>query len=148
MGFVADVETDVGRLSPDDYAPRVSWEDYLRMEDPPGYRLEYEDGSLLVSPTGRAAHDFLKRILGAWLERYEEAHPGRCIVTTEHSHFMPPGRRDYRPDVALVTDARKDAPADPLGWTEGAPNIAIEILSPSTAGRDLGLKARRYFEQG
>jgi Uma2 family endonuclease len=132
----------------EDYAPRVTWEEYLEMEDPPGFRLEYERGRLLVSPTGRAAHDFLRDILAMDLGRYEEENPQACSVISEHSFFMPPGERDYRPDVAVVVDERKDKPIDPMSWGEGAPDIVIEVLSPSTEDRDLGLKAKRYFDQG
>ena len=131
-----------------DFAPEVAWGDYLSMPDPGALRLEYEDGKLLVSPPGRNAHDSLRQILAAWLERYEEDHPDVCLVLAEHSFCMPPGRRDYRPDVAVVCDARKDAPVPPDGWMEGAPDIAVEILSDSTRARDLGLKARRYLEEG
>jgi Uma2 family endonuclease len=59
---------------------------------------------------------------------------------------MPPGERDYQPDVGIITDERKDRPLG--GRTVGAPNIAVEILSPSTGKRDRGLKAARYHEQG
>lgn len=133
---------------PSDYAPTVSWDDYLKIEDPPGFRLEYEEGRLIVSPTGRAAHDALRDLLLYLLLGYEERYPDRCFVISEHSFFMPPGARDYRPDIAVTVDERKDGPIDPAGWGEGAPDIAIEVLSPSTIERDLGLKARRYFEQG
>jgi Uma2 family endonuclease len=133
---------------PGTYGQRLSWNEYLEREDPPEYRLEFEEGRLLVSPTGRTAHDVLRDLLLVWLSRYEEEVPSRCWVISEHSFFMPPGRRDYRPDVALVLDDRKDRPIDPEGWMIGAPDIAIEVLSPSTEDLDRGLKARRYFEQG
>jgi Uma2 family endonuclease len=90
----------------------------------------------------------LREILAAWLENYEEAHGDRCLVISEHSFFMPKGKRDYQPDVGIVTDSRKNRRFDPERWISGVPNIALEILSPSTRQRDLGLKARRYFEQG
>src|SRR5262249_32539243 len=129
----------------DDYLPRFTWDEYVRIENPPGLRIEFEDGRLLVSPAGRNAHNFLRDILAYLLERYEERHPSRCLVIEESSFFMPPRKRDYQPDVAVVVD---DRPIDPHGWMQGAPDIAIEVLSPSTRRRDLGLKARRYFEQG
>lgn len=134
--------------APAEFAPAVAWKDYLALPDPQRLQLEYEQGKLLVSPTGRNAHDLLRQILSAWLERYEEEFPERCLVVAEHSFFMPPGERDYRPDVAVIVDARKDSSIDPDAWIEGAPDIAIEILSSPTRARDLGLKARRYFEQG
>jgi Uma2 family endonuclease len=137
-----------GDGAPGTYSQRLSWKEYVAREDPPAYRLEFEEGELLVSPTGRTAHDVLRDLLLVWLSRYEEEMPGHCWAVSEHSFFMPPGERDYRPDVAVVLDERKDRPIDPQGWMTGAPNIAIEVLSPSTEERDRGLKARRYFEQG
>lgn len=131
-------------LTLDDLSPEVKWDEYLRLEDPPGWQFEFEQGRLLLSPSGTAAHDFLRQIIATVLERYEEQAEG-CLVTSEHSFFMPPGERDFRPDVAVVTD---DRPIDPDAWLEGAPTIAIEVLSKSTRARDLGLKARRYFAHG
>jgi Uma2 family endonuclease len=131
-----------------DYAPRVEWAEYLALDDPPGLRLELEEGRLLVSPSGRTAHNVLRDLLLMLLAAYEEEHPDRCFVVSEQSFFMPEGKRDFRPDVAVIVDARKDGPIDPVAWIHGAPDIAVEILSASTEERDLGLKARRYFEQG
>ncbi|HEY3356516.1 MAG TPA: Uma2 family endonuclease [Polyangia bacterium] len=127
--------------------PRVPWEDYLRLEPPAGLRFEFDEGRLLVSPSGSEAHDLLIAVLLGILERYEEETQGRhCVAFPPHSFFMPPGERDYQPDVGIITDERKDRPLG--GRTVGAPNIAVEVLSPSTGKRDRGLKAARYFEQG
>ncbi len=128
----------------------VSWEDYLRFEDPPGYRSEYEEGALLMTPTAVPLHDRVRQRLSALLEQYDYAHDyGRSLTFSEHSFFMPAGLRDYRPDVAVVTDSRKDTwDPDDGSYFEGAPNIAVEVLSPSTEAMDRGLKATRYYEHG
>lgn len=126
----------------------MSWGDYLELEDPPGYRYEYEDGYLIMSPTGISLHDRTRDRLLRRLANWEEATEGRHgVVFAEHSFFMPAGGRDYRPDVAVITDARKEH-LDPNGWPSGAPNLAIEVLSPGTELRDRNLKAARYYEQG
>jgi Uma2 family endonuclease len=130
-----------------DYALPMTWAEYLELEDAAGMRFEFEEGKLIMSPSGRLAHDVLRDLVLVWLSRYEEDHPDRCFVVSEHSFFMPPGKRDFRPDVAVVVDERKDAP-NAGGWMEQAPDIAIEVLSGGTRDRDLGLKARRYFEHG
>jgi Uma2 family endonuclease len=129
--------------------PRVSWDEYVKMENPPGYYFEYDEGRLIVSPTATNAHNQLLAILAWLLGQYDEETDGRyCVFSIEHSHFMPPERRDFQPDVGILTDERKDRPLDPAAWIEGAPNIAVEVLSPSTEKRDRTFKARRYFEQG
>jgi len=47
-----------------------------------------------------------------------------------------------RPDVSVVCHV------DPDGFITDAPEILIEILSPSTASRDLGLKRQLYEQAG
>jgi Uma2 family endonuclease len=139
---------ELGRdMSVEQLVPRATWEEYLRLEPPPGMRLEFDEGRLIVSPTGSELHDLLIAVLLGLFERYEEETGGRyCVAFPPHSFFMPPGERDYQPDVGVITDARKDRPLG--GTTSGAPDLAIEVLSPSTARFDRGLKAARYFEQG
>ncbi len=127
---------------------RLSWEEYLRLEDPPGFRLEFDRGRLIVSPTGVSQHQWLIGLLQAVFDDYEERTKGaHCVATLDVSHFMPPGQRDYRPDIGVVLAARR-ASVDPNGWVQGAPDIAIEVLSPRTRRFDLGEKAQKYFEQG
>jgi Uma2 family endonuclease len=59
------------------------------------------------------------------------------VVLAEHSIVQP--------DVIYVTEARTSI----LGArVEGAPDLAVEILSPGTARRDLGEKLRLYAESG
>lgn len=134
-------------VAPDQLIARVSWEDYLRLEAPEGLRFEFDEGRLLVSPTGIPSHNLLIAVLLEVLGSYEEKTGGRhAVAFPPQSYFMPPGERDYQPDVSVITDKRKDRPLP--ARLVGAPDIAVEILSPSTARRDRGLKAARYFEEG
>ncbi len=142
------MELRTASASLDELLMPVTWEEYLRLENPPGLRFEYEEGRLIVSPTGRNAHSLFIGELWFDLKAYEKSTGGKyCLVFSQHSFFMPPGERDYQPDIGVVTDERKAQPLDPDGWMTGAPNIAVEVLSPSTQTRDRGIKARRYFEQ-
>jgi Uma2 family endonuclease len=126
----------------------LTWEEYLAFEAPPGFRFEFDEGRLIVSPTGKNLHGRTLVVLAGLLWEYEKQTGGQhCAVFVEQSCFMPPGARDLRPDVAVVTDARREG-LDPDGYIEGAPNIAVEVLSPRTRALDRGLKAVRYYEQG
>jgi Uma2 family endonuclease len=126
----------------------LSWQEYLHLEDPPGFRLEFDEGRLIVSPTGVSRHQWLIGLLQAAFDEYEERTGGaHCVATLDVSHFMPRGERDFRPDVGVVLAARRSA-IDPNGFVQGAPDIAVEVLSPRTRRYDLGEKARKYFEQG
>ncbi len=142
-----DTPTLGGRADLEPFACYFSWQEYLAVDAPAGARFEFEAGRLLVSPSGNTSHDLLIGVLLEFLGAYEIAtENGACVSFPPHSFFMPPEERDYQPDVGIVTDERKDRPLEPR--ITGAPNIAIEVLSPSTERRDRGVKADKYFEQG
>jgi Uma2 family endonuclease len=46
-----------------------------------------------------------------------------------------------QPDLLFVRNERKEILKD---WVRGAPDLAVEILSPSTAARDRGIKLKAY----
>lgn len=128
--------------------PQLSWEQYLRLEDPPGFRLEFDEGKLIVSPSGANAHQLFVAALVAMLDEYEESGRGaHAVALPDTSHHMPPGERDFRPDISIILGPRRSS-IDPSGWMQGAPDIAIEVLSPSARAYDLGEKSQRYFENG
>ena len=59
---------------------------------------------------------------------------------------FPATEEGVQPDLLFVSEPRRGIITD-AGLT-GAPDLAVEILSPSTASRDRGLKLRLYERQG
>jgi|SRR5689334_3617468 len=52
-----------------------------------------------------------------------------------------------QPDVSVLSRERINA-TDPDSYFEGAPELAIEIVSPSDAAEDLDIKTRQYLLSG
>ena len=52
------------------------------------------------------------------------------------------------PDVAFVTTARLPEGRLPRGFFRGAPNLAVEVLSPSDDPVDVQQKVRDYLDAG
>lgn len=51
-----------------------------------------------------------------------------------------------QPDLVYVAQARAGIISE--RGIEGAPDLVVEVLSPSTRARDLGIKLRRYARAG
>jgi Uma2 family endonuclease len=55
------------------------------------------------------------------------------------------GHSVVQPDLVYVSRARRDVLGERI---VGAPDLAVEVLSPSTASRDLGAKLELYAQSG
>lgn len=109
-------------------------------------RYELIDGEVFVPPAPVTAHQRLSMQL-SWLIV-------DILRPRGHHHFVFAAPYDVRlsphrsvqPDIIYVDPARADIVTD--DYIEGAPDLVMEILSPSTRSRDLALKRRVYAENG
>ena len=108
-----------------------------------GNRYELFDGELVVTPSPARRHQEVLALVLARLVPYLLAHPvGR--VLTSPADLRLDGKQVAQPDIfVLAGQSRTGSWADtPL------PLLAIEVLSPSTARFDRGLKRRTYQRAG
>lgn len=117
----------------------LTWDDVQELPDD-GRRFELVDGVLLVSPVPHYRHQRAATRLGALLhsacpDGLEVFCPSVVWRISEHTVFGP--------------DALVVRPSELFDrGLDGTPALAVEILSPSTKLRDLGLKRRAYEEAG
>ncbi|MDN5861256.1 MAG: Uma2 family endonuclease, partial [Pseudonocardia sp.] len=115
--------------------------------DEPRYRhAELVDGELvLVSPPTWLHQHVMTRLVAAFV-MWCAAAPGRGEITVD-----PPVRitnlRAYLPDVAWYRDGR-GRPAAGRPYLAGPPDLAIEVLSPSTRTVDMIRKRTDYARVG
>ena len=110
-------------------------------------RCELIDGVLYDMASPNAAHQGMSLRLGALFLQYVDGHGGECRVFTAPFDVIPdPSDRHtvVQPDVMIICDPSKIG----KGYCEGAPDLVIEILSPSTRRRDLITKHAKYAEAG
>jgi Uma2 family endonuclease len=116
--------------------PRVSFADLERWPDD-GRRYELYDGEVYVVPSPTPLHQIVSARLHLALDAYTRAHGGIVlyapldIVLTEFDVVQP--------DLLLFTRERQHL-VQLRAVTRHAPDLAIEILSPATAGHDRGRK--------
>jgi Uma2 family endonuclease len=117
--------------------------DLLQMPDD-GRRREIIDGDLYVTPSPLNYHQKILLNLTGPFWMFLENHPlGELrfapldVILSEHDVL--------EPDLLLVLNEHKDVLQD---WVRGAPDLVIEILSPSTKARDRGIKLKAYARYG
>jgi Uma2 family endonuclease len=122
--------------------PRKTVEDYLALPD--DVRAELIDGELYVTPSPEADHQRVVLCLGRRLARYVEAHAcGEVFVAPLDVHL--PTGDVVQPDVLFVSTARSDICRR---WIHGAPDLVVEVLSPTHAERDRAVKRALYARSG
>ena len=123
----------------------TTMEEFLRMPED-GNRYEFIGGRLYVTPAPATRHQRVSKRLQRMLIRVLED-PGHGEVFAAPLLVELPGTGDLvQPDLLFVSDERRVI----IGEKRilGAPDLVVEILSPSTAYRDRGIKLDLYARRG
>ena len=104
-------------------------------------KVEFIEGEVIVHSPARAAHLLTKDNVHALLRAFVTRH-GLGVVFGEKCLCVFP-RNDYEPDVVFFGSA-KSALFDENTMKFPVPDLAVEVLSDSTAYRDRGVKFRDF----
>ena len=122
---------------------KYTHDDLLQLPDD-GKRREIIDGELYVTPSPVNYHQKILFNLTLAFGKFLESHPlGELrfapldVILSEHDVL--------EPDLLFVLNEHLDILQD---WVRGAPDLVIEILSPSTEVRDRGIKLKAYARYG
>ena len=125
--------------------PQITWQDVQQLPDN-GKRHEAIGGELYVTPAPSVRHQDVSFRLELALHRLlVEPGRGRLFHAPLGVEFPATGE-GVQPDILFVSNGRLEIIAD--AWLMGAPDLVIEILSASTAGRDRGIKRDLYERHG
>jgi Uma2 family endonuclease len=116
--------------------PRVSFADLEKWPED-GRRYELYDGEVYVVPSPIPLHQIVSARLHLVLEEYTRVHGG--VVLYAPLDIVLTDFDVVQPDLLLFTRDRQHL-VNPRVVTRHAPDLAVEILSPSTAGNDRGRK--------
>ena len=114
-------------------------------------RRELVDGEVReMAPAGGVHGDVTARICRGMAEHVAGHGGGKVLVGEVGFVLELPYDRDRvrAPDVAFVTTARLPEGRLPAGFIRGAPDLAVEVLSPSDDPVDVQQKIRDYFDAG
>lgn len=123
---------------------KLTYEDFCALPDD-GKRYEILDGDLYMSPSPITVHQrIVGRLYSILDEHARKKGLGEAfvapfdVVLDEHDIVVP--------DVSFVSKAKQGIITD--ANIQGAPDLVVEVLSPSTKGRDLRDKRNIYARCG
>jgi Uma2 family endonuclease len=118
----------------------ASYEDVLAA--PEGMTAELIEGNLYLQPRPRGVHQHILGELNAQLHRAKRK-DGWVLLSEVELHIP----MTLVPDISGWRAERFTEPLDASAYSI-VPDWVCEVLSPSTAGYDKGLKRKTYLERG
>ncbi len=116
----------------------------LRLPNNPGSKWELVDGRFQEVPT-TGKHDIIVIWLGRLIGPYADDYG---MLTASQAGFRMVGGNLRVPDFAFTRYDRFLNSEIPSGFIELAPDLAVEIISPSEEPGDMARKVREYFASG
>jgi Uma2 family endonuclease len=123
---------------------KLTYRDYLTWPDD-GRRYELYEGEVYMVPSPSVKHQRISRNLEALLGQFllgnglgEVFHAPLDVVFSESTVVQP--------DILFISHQRRGIIGEQN--ISGAPDLVIEILSPSTEERDRGIKLQLYCRHG
>lgn len=125
---------------------RVSIEEYLSYEAPPGFRDELIEGEIILSPDPKPLHaticENLYRLFHDALKNTEYSVHLATNMVLEKDDSMP------SPDLFVIDKDRWAAAIREDKYPEGSPQLAIEVYSPSNRPGLVRKKIELYLKNG
>ena len=130
---------------------RFTYADYAKW--PEGERWELIDGEAYdMSPAPSRHHQDISQTLENHITKFLDANKGPCrmyhapfdVLLSESDEPDDDVATVVQPDILVVCDNKKLTPKG----CRGAPDLVIEILSPTTAAKDLSEKLQLYERHG
>ena len=121
-----------------------TYEDYAALPDD-GNRYEVIEGELVMAPAPRVSHQRCSFNLGLIVGPYVKAH-GLGEILAAPCDVVLDARNVLQPDLIFISKTRSEVVTEKN--LQGAPDLAVEILSPSSLRRDRVQKMRIYARHG
>lgn len=125
---------------------RFTFEEFQKLPEVEGKTYELDEGELLMEPSPTFLHNRIRdRIARRLSEFVERRNLGEVIVEMD---FRLSSDTVRNPDIAWITSdhlQRIDVNRSPV---EGAPALAVEVISPSNSAQDTVKKTQQYLRAG
>jgi Uma2 family endonuclease len=126
--------------------PVLTFEEFERLPEEEGIRYELDEGMLLMEPSPVYRHNLIRQEIFIRLKEFVKSHHLGSVIEEMDFRLGPNTVRN--PDVAFVNNEhlkKIDLDRTPV---EGAPALAIEVISPGNLAQDTAKKVHQYLSAG
>src|SRR5579859_357053 len=123
--------------------PVLTFEEFEQLPEEEGIRYELDEGILLMEPSPVFRHNVVRQRIATRLREFVETHHLGFVI--EEMDFRLSSNTVRNPDIAFVTAEhlkKIDFDRTPV---EGAPALAIEVISPGNLAQDTVKKVHQYL---
>jgi Uma2 family endonuclease len=126
----------------------MSLEEFLKLPEREGGMPIYEldEGELLMEASPTHSHNRIRERIALHLRQFAKAHRSGDVVQELDFQLGPDTVRN--PDVAFIAEEHLAAIAPDRSPLEGAPVLAVEVVSPSNSAYDISKKVEQYLAAG
>jgi Uma2 family endonuclease len=125
---------------------RISFEEFQRLPEQEGKHYELDEGELLVEASPAARHNLIRQRIALKMMSFVESQDSGIVL--EEMDFRLSSDTVRNPDVAFVDKEhlkKIDLDRSPI---DGAPALAVEVISPANTAQDLARKTQQYLKSG
>lgn len=127
---------------------RLSVDEFRSLPEEEGYRLELSRGRVVREPAPGPRHGWIALRLGRRLADFAEDE-GLGLVFVDTAFVLSAAEEIVRaPDVAFVSSGRVPPQGVTDRFWELAPDVAVEVVSPSNTVSAMQRKALEYLDAG
>jgi Uma2 family endonuclease len=120
----------------------LSLEEFMALPDD-GNKYELNQGELVVMPMANAEHGLIVNNITLILSNcLQVTGLGRAFAEMGYALFRNPELTIRQPDVSFLS---RDRVRKEQGYYEGAPELAVEVVSPRQDAADLNVKVEQYL---
>jgi Uma2 family endonuclease len=125
---------------------KLTFEEFQNLPEKEGVHYELDEGELLMEPSPAARHNLIRQRIALRMMVFAESHHLGIVVEEMDFRLAPHTVRN--PDVAFVTAEhfkKIDLDRSPI---DGAPALAVEVISPTNTAQDMARKTQQYLGAG
>src|SRR5438552_7812999 len=125
---------------------RLTFEEFQELPEREGAIYELDQGELLMEPSPAARHNLIRQRIAMQLMQFVESNHLGIVLEEMDFRLSPDTVRN--PDVAFVTAEHLKSVDLDRSPIDGAPALAVEVISPNNRAEHIAKKTQQYLNAG